>query len=49
MWKDVPNPNKCSWANGLDFKKVKTKVKLLQHFFKHLFYVWIALEFDSFS
>ncbi|KAM4738748.1 leptin receptor [Anableps anableps] len=20
VWKDVPNPNKCSWAKGLDFK-----------------------------
>ncbi|XP_051232121.1 leptin receptor isoform X3 [Dicentrarchus labrax] len=24
MWKDVPNPNKCSWAKGLDFKKADT-------------------------
>lgn len=23
VWKDVPNPNKCSWAKGLDFKTVK--------------------------
>ncbi|XP_028259278.1 leptin receptor isoform X2 [Parambassis ranga] len=29
VWKDVPNPNKCSWAKGLDFKKVDT--------FDHLF------------
>lgn len=29
MWKDVPNPNKCSWAKGLDFKKADT--------FDHLF------------
>uniref|UniRef100_A0A7N5ZZW8 Fibronectin type-III domain-containing protein n=1 Tax=Anabas testudineus TaxID=64144 RepID=A0A7N5ZZW8_ANATE len=29
VWKDVPNPNKCSWAKGLDFKKVET--------FDHLF------------
>ncbi|KAM4629312.1 leptin receptor [Polymixia lowei] len=21
VWKDVPNPNNCSWAKGLDFKK----------------------------
>ncbi|XP_058494846.1 leptin receptor [Solea solea] len=21
VWKDVPNPKKCSWAQGLDFKK----------------------------
>ncbi|KAF5903183.1 leptin receptor isoform X1, partial [Clarias magur] len=21
MWKDVPNPNNCSWAKGIDFKK----------------------------
>ncbi|XP_029285913.1 LOW QUALITY PROTEIN: leptin receptor [Cottoperca gobio] len=27
--KDVPNPNKCSWARGLDFKKADT--------FHHLF------------
>ncbi|XP_034563377.1 leptin receptor isoform X2 [Notolabrus celidotus] len=29
VWKDVPNPNKCSWARGLDLKKVDT--------FEHLF------------
>ncbi|XP_042370661.1 leptin receptor isoform X2 [Plectropomus leopardus] len=29
VWKDVPNPNKCSWAKGLDFKKADT--------FDHLF------------
>ncbi|KAK2858151.1 hypothetical protein Q7C36_006070 [Tachysurus vachellii] len=22
MWKDVPNPNNCSWAKGIDFKKL---------------------------
>ncbi|KAG7326283.1 hypothetical protein KOW79_009684 [Hemibagrus wyckioides] len=22
MWKDVPNPNNCSWAKGIDFKKM---------------------------
>lgn len=22
VWKDVPNPRKCSWAKGIDFKKV---------------------------
>lgn len=34
VWKDVPNPNKCSWAKGLDFKKVKMNVKLQRHAFK---------------
>ncbi|CAJ1061002.1 leptin receptor isoform X1 [Xyrichtys novacula] len=29
VWKDVPNPSKCSWARGLDFKKVDN--------FDHLF------------
>ncbi|TDH08795.1 hypothetical protein EPR50_G00101470 [Perca flavescens] len=29
VWKDVPNPNKCSWAKGLDFKQADT--------FDHLF------------
>ncbi|XP_023146278.2 leptin receptor isoform X2 [Amphiprion ocellaris] len=29
VWKDVPNPNKCSWAKGIDFKKADT--------FDHLF------------
>lgn len=29
VWKDVPNPNKCSWAKGLDLKKADT--------FDHLF------------
>ncbi|XP_035771387.1 leptin receptor isoform X1 [Neolamprologus brichardi] len=24
VWKDVPNPRKCSWAKGIDFKKVDT-------------------------
>uniref|UniRef100_A0A096MCV1 Leptin receptor n=1 Tax=Poecilia formosa TaxID=48698 RepID=A0A096MCV1_POEFO len=22
VWKDVPNPNKCSWAKGVDFKTI---------------------------
>ncbi|KAF7711805.1 leptin receptor isoform X1 [Silurus meridionalis] len=22
VWKDVPNPNNCSWAKGIDFKKL---------------------------
>ncbi|KAM6921963.1 leptin receptor [Xenentodon cancila] len=30
VWKAVPNPNRCSWAKGLDFKKVDT----LDHLFK---------------
>ncbi|KAK9519589.1 hypothetical protein VZT92_022308 [Zoarces viviparus] len=29
VWKDVPNPNKCSWAKGLDLEKTDT--------FDHLF------------
>uniref|UniRef100_A0A665VDI6 Fibronectin type-III domain-containing protein n=1 Tax=Echeneis naucrates TaxID=173247 RepID=A0A665VDI6_ECHNA len=29
VWRDVPNPNKCSWAKGLDFTKADT--------FDHLF------------
>ncbi|XP_069377751.1 leptin receptor isoform X2 [Paralichthys olivaceus] len=29
VWKDVPNPYKCSWAKGLDFKKNDT----LDHLF----------------
>lgn len=33
VWKDVPNPNKCSWAKGLDFKKVK-KYALLKSWFR---------------
>ncbi|KAK5869629.1 hypothetical protein PBY51_024331 [Eleginops maclovinus] len=24
VWKEVPNPNQCSWAKGLDFKKADT-------------------------
>ena len=23
VWKDVPNPYNCTWAKGLDFKKVE--------------------------
>lgn len=49
LWKDVPNPNKCSWAKGLDLKKVKINVKLPQYFFKHLSHVLIAFECDSFA
>ncbi|KAG7230546.1 hypothetical protein INR49_025262 [Caranx melampygus] len=30
VWKDVPNPNKCSWAQGIDFKKTGTLDHLLQ-------------------
>lgn len=30
VWKEVPNPNKCSWAKGLDFKKVDTLDRLLR-------------------
>ncbi|XP_076026277.1 leptin receptor [Genypterus blacodes] len=30
VWKDVPNPNKCSWAKGLDLKKLDT----LDHLFR---------------
>ncbi|XP_056132005.1 leptin receptor isoform X2 [Lampris incognitus] len=30
VWKDVPNPNNCSWAKGLDFKKVDTLDHLFQ-------------------
>ncbi|KAM7409749.1 hypothetical protein PAMA_001305 [Pampus argenteus] len=30
VWKDVPNPNKCSWAKGLDFKKTDTLDHLFQ-------------------
>lgn len=37
VWKDVPNPNKCSWAKGLDFKKVKITIKPQQHAFRHSF------------
>ncbi|XP_060890548.1 leptin receptor [Labrus mixtus] len=31
VWKDVPNPNKCSWAKGLDLKKIDTMNRLFQH------------------
>uniref|UniRef100_A0AAV2L077 Fibronectin type-III domain-containing protein n=1 Tax=Knipowitschia caucasica TaxID=637954 RepID=A0AAV2L077_KNICA len=30
VWRDVPNPNKCSWANGVDFRKMDP----LEHFLK---------------
>uniref|UniRef100_A0A8C6UCP7 Leptin receptor n=1 Tax=Neogobius melanostomus TaxID=47308 RepID=A0A8C6UCP7_9GOBI len=30
VWKEVPNPNKCSWARGLDFRKVDTVEHLLR-------------------
>ncbi|XP_067893397.1 leptin receptor isoform X2 [Heterodontus francisci] len=28
VWKEVPNPNKCSWAQGIDFKKSGTIANL---------------------
>ncbi|XP_051929291.1 leptin receptor isoform X1 [Hippocampus zosterae] len=30
VWKDVPNPQKCSWAKGLNFKKADTFHELFQ-------------------
>ncbi|KAM9797295.1 leptin receptor isoform 1-T2 [Syngnathus typhle] len=30
VWKDVPNPKKCSWAKGLNFKKADTFHELFQ-------------------
>ncbi|XP_061739696.1 leptin receptor [Nerophis ophidion] len=30
VWKDVPNPKKCSWAKGLNFKKADTFEQLFQ-------------------
>lgn len=47
VWKDVPNPNKCSWAKGLDFKKVKNNIKPEQHASKHSFICSLLL--DSFA
>ncbi|XP_043098358.1 leptin receptor isoform X2 [Puntigrus tetrazona] len=31
MWKDVPNPNNCSWARGTDFRQIDT----IEHLFPH--------------
>ncbi|XP_067229146.1 leptin receptor isoform X1 [Chanodichthys erythropterus] len=31
MWKDVPNPNKCSWAKGMDFRQIDTIENLFPH------------------
>lgn len=31
MWKDVPNPNKCSWAKGMDFRQIDTTESLFPH------------------
>uniref|UniRef100_A0A4W5RDW2 Fibronectin type-III domain-containing protein n=1 Tax=Hucho hucho TaxID=62062 RepID=A0A4W5RDW2_9TELE len=31
MWKDVPNPNNCSWAQGIDFRKADTMEQLFRH------------------
>uniref|UniRef100_A0A8C1W4X7 Leptin receptor n=1 Tax=Cyprinus carpio TaxID=7962 RepID=A0A8C1W4X7_CYPCA len=31
MWKDVPNPNKCSWAKGMDFRQINTIENLFPH------------------
>ncbi|XP_067846483.1 leptin receptor isoform X2 [Heptranchias perlo] len=28
VWKEVPNPNKCTWAQGIDFKKSGTIANL---------------------
>ncbi|MBN3316127.1 LEPR protein, partial [Atractosteus spatula] len=29
VWKDVPNPNNCSWAQGVDFKRVMNLKKYI--------------------
>ncbi|XP_073707958.1 leptin receptor [Garra rufa] len=31
MWKDVPNPNNCSWAKGMDFRQIDTMERLFPH------------------
>ncbi|XP_062411830.1 leptin receptor [Sardina pilchardus] len=31
MWKDVPDPNKCSWAQGVDLNKVENLESLFRH------------------
>uniref|UniRef100_A0A672LH84 Leptin receptor-like n=1 Tax=Sinocyclocheilus grahami TaxID=75366 RepID=A0A672LH84_SINGR len=31
MWKDVPNPNNCSWAKGIDFRQIDTIENLFPH------------------
>ncbi|KAI4891910.1 hypothetical protein NFI96_029995 [Prochilodus magdalenae] len=31
MWKDVPNPNNCSWAKGVDFKTLEGADNLFGH------------------
>uniref|UniRef100_A0A673JC57 Leptin receptor-like n=1 Tax=Sinocyclocheilus rhinocerous TaxID=307959 RepID=A0A673JC57_9TELE len=31
MWKDVPNPNNCSWAKGMDFRQIDTIENLFPH------------------
>ncbi|XP_072540345.1 leptin receptor isoform X2 [Salminus brasiliensis] len=31
MWKDVPNPNNCSWAKGMDFKTLENTDNLFGH------------------
>ncbi|KAI1882825.1 hypothetical protein AGOR_G00238900 [Albula goreensis] len=31
VWKDVPNPNNCSWAQGVDFRKAETIENLFRH------------------
>ncbi|XP_051563114.1 leptin receptor-like isoform X1 [Myxocyprinus asiaticus] len=31
MWKDVPNPNQCSWAKGIDFRQIDTIENLFPH------------------
>ncbi|CAB1332217.1 unnamed protein product, partial [Coregonus sp. 'balchen'] len=30
MWKDVPNPSNCSWAQGMDFRKAETMEQLFR-------------------
>ncbi|XP_031430873.1 leptin receptor [Clupea harengus] len=31
VWKEVPDPNKCSWAQGVDLKKVENIESLFRH------------------
>ncbi|XP_028822240.1 leptin receptor isoform X2 [Denticeps clupeoides] len=31
VWKDVPNPNNCSWAQGIDLRRVENIESLFRH------------------
>ncbi|KPP63040.1 LEPRb protein-like [Scleropages formosus] len=53
VWRDVPDPNNCSWAQGVDFnKRLSFKAESLENLFRHrekLTSCPLLLELDTIS